>query len=270
MEDSLPISSLKQTYSLGGDETFVVNQKNPVDKKIETRITSLNQLIDYIKSEIKESLDEVMPTGSIKAYTGKIINNDLLPGWLLCDGSLVSRTTYKKLYDVIGGLYGPQTADSFRLPDLRGKTIIGFCNGASPLRPQFGNWNENDSIILGKSSGEFYHRLTEGELPSHSHANSHTHKYFNIASMNSFYIDFYERSARANNYGYPQTIALAPGSLARKAMFESLNNNTTFSADVSAYIGETSSAGGYTGTTGNNTPHNNMQPYVAINYLIKY
>lgn len=270
MEDSLPISSLKQTYSLKGDETFVVNQKNPVDKKIETRITSLNQLIDYIKSEIKESLDEVMPTGSIKAYTGKIINNDLLPGWLLCDGSLVSRTNYKKLYDVIGGLYGPQTADSFRLPDLRGKAIIGFCNGASPLKPQFGNWNENDSIILGKSSGEFYHRLTEGELPSHSHANSHTHKYFNIANMNSFYIDFYEPSARANRYGYPQTIALAPGPLARKAMDQSLSNDTTFSADVSAYIGETSSAGGYTGTTGSNTPHNNMQPYVAINYLIKY
>jgi microcystin-dependent protein len=275
MDDSLPISSLKQTYSLKGDEVFVVNQKNPIDNKIETRYTSLNQLIEYVKSEVKESLDEVMPVGSIKAYTGKVTDTEMLPGWLLCDGSSVSRTTYKKLYNVIGGTYGSQTSNTFKLPDLRGRTIIGYCNGTSPLNPKFGNWDGSDSITLGKTGGEFYHKLSESELPTHTHPNNHTHKYFNIANMNSLYLDFYEQKQFLNGrdiFGHQvvRTIALAPGPLARKAITESLDNNATFSPDVSAYVGDTGPAGGYTGPVGNSIPHNNMQPYVAINYLIKY
>jgi microcystin-dependent protein len=269
MENQISISNLKKTNVLKGDEYFVVNQANPVDLKIETRYATLEDLIKHIKSEIKESLDEVMPIGSIKAYTGKVENMDSVPGWLLCNGSKISRIKYKKLYDVIGSLYGSTGPETFTLPDLRGRIIMGYCNGTSPLVPKFGNWDDSKSIILGKndqSKGTFYHQLNESEMPAHAHPNNHTHQYFNIANMNQTYIGVYShQGARGNSI-----VAFAPSELAKKAIEQSKNGNTTFSSDLSAYVGETSEAAGYTSVAGNNEPHNNMQPYVAVNYLIKY
>lgn len=48
--------------------------------------------------------------------------NDVPPGFLLCDGSVVSRDDYPALYDVIGTLYGEtEEFDEFLLPDLIGR-----------------------------------------------------------------------------------------------------------------------------------------------------
>ena len=270
MEDKIQISALKNTLTLKGDEFFVVNQRNPLDKKLETRATPMSDLLDYIKNGIKESLDEIMPVGSLKAYTGKVETVDSIPGWLLCNGSRVSRTKYQKLYNVIGSLYGNAGSETFSLPDLRGRVIMGYCNGTAPLNPEFGNWHENQGITLGNKNiqGEFYHKLNVSELPSHTHNNNHTHQYFNIAHLNYGYIDMYRSGIYTRGSA---VIAFAPGDKAAKAIEESKNNDIgTFSPDVSAYIGETSEAGGYTAATGDNEPHNNMQPYVTVNYLIKY
>lgn len=47
-------------------------------------------------------------------------------GWLLCDGDAVSRSTYRKLYDVIGTKYGVGDGSStFNLPDFRGGLPVG-------------------------------------------------------------------------------------------------------------------------------------------------
>lgn len=62
------------------------------------------------------------PTGSIIAFAG----NTLPDGYLLCDGSQVSRTTYKKLFDVIGTTYGEGDGSAtFNLPNLTDKFIQG-------------------------------------------------------------------------------------------------------------------------------------------------
>jgi len=47
-------------------------------------------------------------------------------GWLLCDGSSVSKTTYSALYNVIGTTYGSgSNAQLFLLPNTTGRTIRG-------------------------------------------------------------------------------------------------------------------------------------------------
>ena len=64
------------------------------------------------------------PTGTIIAFAG----NTLPKGYLLCDGSKVSRTTYKKLFDVIGTTYGAGDGKTtFTLPNL----IDRFLEGSS-------------------------------------------------------------------------------------------------------------------------------------------
>ena len=74
-----------------------------------------------------EGLDKMTgfnPTGTIIAFAG----NTLPDGYLLCDGSQVSRTTYKKLFDVIGVTYGEgDGSTTFTLPNL----IDRFLEGSS-------------------------------------------------------------------------------------------------------------------------------------------
>ena len=70
------------------------------------------------------------PVGSIVAYTV----NASPTGWLVCDGTSVSKETYNKLYEVIGNTFGGiPTELFFNLPDYRGAFLrgIGTHNGYS-------------------------------------------------------------------------------------------------------------------------------------------
>lgn len=68
------------------------------------------------------NLATLLPAGSIVPYAG----NSAPSGYLLCDGSAVSRTTYATLFAVIGTVYGAGDATTtFNLPDLTGRVIAG-------------------------------------------------------------------------------------------------------------------------------------------------
>lgn len=66
-----------------------------------------------------------VPVGSIIPYAGTVAP----AGYLLCDGSEQSRSTYNALYNVIGFNYKPSSllvgSNSFALPDLRGRFPLG-------------------------------------------------------------------------------------------------------------------------------------------------
>src|SRR5215469_16888224 len=56
------------------------------------------------------------PTGSFIPFAGATAPS----GWLMCDGSAVSRTTYSALYAVIGTAYGAgDGSTTFNLPDMQ-------------------------------------------------------------------------------------------------------------------------------------------------------
>ena len=51
-------------------------------------------------------------------------------GWLICDGTAISRTTYAALYAAIGVVFGAgDGATTFNLPDLRGEFVRGLDSG---------------------------------------------------------------------------------------------------------------------------------------------
>lgn len=63
-------------------------------------------------------------------------------GWLLCDGTNVSRTTYADLFAVIGTTYGPgDGSTTFNVPDMTGRVPAGFSAFApfDTLGYQFGS-----------------------------------------------------------------------------------------------------------------------------------
>ena len=50
-------------------------------------------------------------------------------GWLECDGSSLSRTTYADLFAVLDTDYGNVDANTFNLPDYRGEFLRGWDHG---------------------------------------------------------------------------------------------------------------------------------------------
>ncbi len=65
----------------------------------------------------------LVPPGAIMPFAG------LTPpaGWVFCDGSYVDKTDYPRLFAAIGYLYGSTTIPTkFRLPDLKGRMVIGY------------------------------------------------------------------------------------------------------------------------------------------------
>jgi microcystin-dependent protein len=91
-----------------------------------------------------------LPVGTLVAYAG----SGVPAGWLACDGSAVSRTTYSKLFAAIGTTYGVgDGSTTFNLPDLRDRAVFG----------------EGSVRSKGDTGGAATHTLTTGEMPTHTH-----------------------------------------------------------------------------------------------------
>lgn len=65
----------------------------------------------YFEERIKQ---DIYLVGEVKTYTGSVVPD----GWLLCDGSEISRNHYPELFKVIGTTYGSGDGIStFELPE---------------------------------------------------------------------------------------------------------------------------------------------------------
>lgn len=91
--------------------------KTEVDDKIKT-VTNAT----YSKTEIDEKITNVEKAGFIKIWAGETAPE----GYLLCDGSAISRTTYSALFAAIGTLYGVGDGSStFNLPNFNDRIPQG-------------------------------------------------------------------------------------------------------------------------------------------------
>lgn len=91
------------------------------------------------------------PTGSIIAFAG----NTLPDGYLSCDGSQVSRTTYKKLFDVIGNTYGAGDGKTtFTLPNLIDRFLEGSSAAGAYRKAGLPNITGNMELTFGYSDVE--------------------------------------------------------------------------------------------------------------------
>lgn len=81
----------------------------------------------------------LMPTGGVIPFAG--LSAPL--GWLLCDGSLVSRTTFATLFAAIGTAFGVgDGSTTFATPNLKGRSVFGY------------NVSATEFNALGKTGGQ--------------------------------------------------------------------------------------------------------------------
>ena len=100
--------------------------------------------------------------GSILSYAGQSVPD----GYLICDGTEISRTTYTNLFNVLGTAWGSgNTTTTFNLPDLRGRFLRGVDSGIG------NDPNSANRVALntGGNIGDNVGSYQNDEFKSHNH-----------------------------------------------------------------------------------------------------
>jgi microcystin-dependent protein len=82
-------------------------------------------------------------------------------GWALCDGSLLPIASNTALFSLLGTSFGGNGTTNFGLPDLRGRSPVGFGEGPGL-----------DPVSLGQKLGQEYVQILASQMPAHTHAAS--------------------------------------------------------------------------------------------------
>lgn len=138
----------------------------------------------------------LLPVGIVQAFAGTTIPN----GWLLCDGSAVSRTDYAALYAVIGTTYGAGNGSTtFNLPNLVDKFVEGSATAGTVKSAGLPNITGQFSLVnptgymacLGLNSGAFNELYANVKKMSGPNAYQDTDRYqgikFNASASSSIY-----------------------------------------------------------------------------------
>lgn len=177
-------------------------------------------------------LEELMMT---EPFIGQIamVAFDFAPdGWFLCNGECHPITTATQvLAEILQGLYGQcDDENKFSVPDLRGRVPLG-------INPMAGNSdNDRDSYSLGDKSGTEQVELTQANLPE------------------------IQMKLKATNADSNETSPSGSALLSKPRSSIYATGATNFvEMDCISSIGSSE-----------NNAHNNLQPYLAINFIIAY
>ena len=171
-------------------------------------------------------------------------------GWLLCNGQQYSRGDYAVLFNVIGLAWtGTDDGSTFNVPDLRGRAPIGAGQGAGLT-----------NRLVGQRGGEESHVLNTNEMPLHGHAVSdppHSH-------------GVYDPPHAHTEWGADALWTYGGGQYQTPTVIGSWGGNQHATSYNATGIGIYGSATGVSVVAaGGNGAHGNMQPFAAVNWLIK-
>lgn len=97
----------------------------------------------------------------MEPYLGQLLlfgGNFPIRGWATCNGALLSIAQNSALFSILGTVYGGDGRNSFALPDLRGRVVIGQGDGPGL-----------SSYVIGEAAGRETTTLTLPQMPSHNH-----------------------------------------------------------------------------------------------------
>ncbi|MBD2060524.1 tail fiber protein [Oculatella sp. FACHB-28] len=245
----------------------------------------ITQLDDLRHQRVEEIKPVYLPPQASSFQTGDFkpsLRSTTEAGWLRCDGSTVSKTTYPALFNIIGYQFGG-SGDNFVLPDLRARTVIGAGQAPGVI----------NNYPLGATGGEDVVTLNLSQIPSHSHGinqTSHTHRVndpvhnhtvsetphthpLNDPGHRHAYIDRFLGSEIDNSDDVP---------VSREPNGTRLTDISKTGITLEAATANVRVAGSRSGVTidsananisvianGGGGAHNNMMPFIALHWLVK-
>lgn len=139
-----------------GEESYAWTEMRDI-----AALPQLEQTIDALRTELAALAPP--PVGIVQMWAGAEIPD----GYELCDGRELRVSDYPELHAVLGTRFNrccdcngrpyATTEGCFRLPDLRGRFVVGY------------DASDADYEACGRSGGEKTHMLDIREMPSHAH-----------------------------------------------------------------------------------------------------
>lgn len=246
---TLDIGPIKTRNTLAGSNAVTINAPNPLAADYSLTLpAALPGASSFVSSDVAGNLSFqsiapfVTPAGVIMMYGGTSAPS----GWLFCDGSVVAIATYPALDAVLNGAFntGGEGAGNFRLPNFQRKVPMGAGGAGSGT---VGN-------AVGNSGGAETVTLTTANLPSAATTNSagsHSHSLL---------------TAFAGGFNSYSVVNI--GNLGNQAASPTYTTYSTAPGSIPLV----QSAGAHTHTISGatDTPINNIQPSLVVNYIIKY
>lgn len=156
-------------------------------------------------------------------------------GWLLCNGATVTIQQYAVLYSLIGASFGGDGRTNFKLPDLRNQALVGV-----------GSMPDGTTYEMGDKVGAPAVTLTLQQIPSHDHLLQTQASGSRATGPSASALPF------APRYTAPS------GTVYTYLGFTPASTSPTLSSMAPSSIG----------AAGGNQSHDNLSPYLMMNYYI--
>jgi microcystin-dependent protein len=166
--------------------------------------------------------------GEIIAFAGPYVPQD----FLACNGAVLSIANNELLYSLLGTTYGGDGVTTFALPKLDGLVVVG--TGVSAT---------NTDYVLGKTGGATTVELNTSNLPLHNHS--------------------VMASTTNATTGDPKSKYLAASVPGTNSTYTGVQIYDVQSDGVLVDLNAKSVQ-----TAGSGQPHQNLMPYLTINYII--
>jgi len=204
-----------------------------------------------------------VPSGVISPFAG----GSVPIGYVLCDGQSLNTTTFANLFSVIGYTYGG-SGSSFLVPNLKGRVPVGIDAAQSEFN------------VRGEVGGAKTHTLTVAQMPSHTHTqNSHNHSQnsHNHSQNSHTHPVAHDSLGTRNVYSEGDAGSFTFGSDDSNVAitYWAFNGTYRFGQTVAATATNNAATATNNATTATNqntgggAAHNNLQPYIALDYIIK-
>ena len=176
-------------------------------------------------NQVRMSLESLVPAGAVTMTAATKVP----VGWLLCDGSAVSRTLYASLFASLGTTYGVgDGSTTFNLPNLKGRVPAGFDS------------SQTEFNTMGKTGGD-------KNLQAHTHSTP-DHNHYGGASANDVNSSASQGYPAGNNH----------------TSYRTSDRGVAYAVNAAAIWG----GGSTTGSSGSGSGQN-LQPYIVLKYIIK-
>ena len=223
------------------------------------------------------------PAGTVSMWSGTA--SSVPNGYLLCDGSAVSRVAYTDLFNAIGTAHGVgDGSTTFNLPNLRNRFVVG--EGTSYALAATGG--SADATLVSHSHTVDSHSHSDGSLSvdNHSHnfngnlnaatsANTHSHVFpgddqltfaNNLANWNNRSAGSFSYDANSSTSGGGQMWLTSDNSHSHNVNGNCSGNTDNSTANIN---GNTGSSTPGTNSQGSSATNANLPPYYALCYVIK-